>query len=86
MKRTDQIRQEILIQLYAQRPLAVGAWRIHRDAWKSHYNYSLEEIARELDFLEGEGLAERAESIGASEVKYKISSSGVKHYEQTFAA
>jgi len=85
MKRPDQIRQEILMQLYAQRPLAVGAWRIHRDAWKSHYDYSLEEIARELDFLEGEGLVERIASVGSSEIKYKISSAGIKHYEQNFA-
>jgi len=86
MKRTDQIRQEILMQLYAQRPLAVGAWRIHRDAWKSHYDYTLDEIARELDFLEGEGLVERAPCPGLSEIKYKVTSAGIKHYEQNFAA
>lgn len=74
------------MQLYAQRPLAVGAYRVHRDAWKGCYDYSRAEIERELDFLRGEGLLEIMPRAGASEVKYKITSVGIKHYEQNFAA
>jgi len=69
------------MQLYAQRPLAVSAWRMQRDAWKSGYNYSQEEIAAEVDFLEGEKLVERVAPVGVSEIRFKVTSAGVKHYE-----
>lgn len=84
--RQDDIRKEILLQLYATRPIALTAERIQRDAKKQAYDYSLTEVKQELQFLADEGLIFVIEDKGATTRLYRIHASGVRHYEQNFAA
>ena len=84
--RQEHIRKEILMQCYASRPLALGGYRIARDAAKAGYDYTRLEVDQELDFLEGEGLIALVPQPGSALKVYKISSGGVRHYEQNFQA
>lgn len=86
MKREDLIRKEILMQLYAVRPIAVNVPRLQRDATKAGYDYSVTEIAREVQFLVDTGLVIEIGDPGVSAKMYRIHANGVKHYEQTYAA
>jgi len=84
MTRPDEIRKEILLQLYACRPLARAPERIHRDARKFRYDYSQKEIECELEFLADENLLIRISEPGTTCRMYRIHANGVRHYEQNF--
>ena len=86
MSRHDDIRKEILFQAYALRPLPVSAAKIHRECRKQQMDFSLTEIAREMPFLCGDGLLNPKPVPGVTELHYDITSAGVRHYEQNFAA
>jgi hypothetical protein len=85
-ERNEAIRKEILMQLYAERPLAFGAPRIARDAAKGGYDYTRAEIDRELDFLSGERLLDVVNQPGITLPVFKISSLGIRTYENTYRA
>ena len=85
MKRAELIRKEILLQLYACRPLALSVERVGRDARKEAYDYTEGEIGRELQFLTDEGLAIELEVKGSTERLYRIAPEGVRQFEQNFA-
>jgi hypothetical protein len=82
----DDIRKEILFQAYARRPLALTASSVHRQCRKEQMDCSLSQIARELPFLVGERLLQIRNVPGVTEAHYEITSEGVRHYEQNFAA
>lgn len=84
MSRPDEIRKEILLQLYGCRPLTRAADRIHRDAKKEGYDYSLFEIKQELTFLSDEGLLIRITEPGTTAAVYRIHANGVRHYEEKY--
>ena len=86
MTRENQIRKEILFQLYAVRPIALAPDRITRDAKKQDYDYSETEIRREAQFLADENLILKISEPGTTVLMYRIASAGVRHYEQTYAA
>jgi len=86
MSRADDIRKEILLQLYAVRPLALSAERLARDARKNDYDYSATEIARELVFLADTGLLVAVASPATTARYHRITAAGVTHYEQNYAA
>ena len=83
MSRENDIRKEILLQAYALRPLAVSAERIQRDARKNGYDYTVAEVKREADFLHGDGQLEVVAERGTTEQKFKITSDGVRNYENS---
>lgn len=85
MNRADNIRKEILLQLYATR-LSLGAERIHRDGRKQGYDFSKSEIQSELQFLADQGLIVREDDPASTERKYRIHAKGVTHYEQNLAS
>jgi hypothetical protein len=86
MKRQEAIRKEILMQLYAVRPIGLTPERIARDAVKAGYDYTATEVAQELTFLEDNQLVvEQKNPVGTSR-PYRIHALGVTHYEQNFAA
>jgi hypothetical protein len=85
MSRQEQIRKEVLLQLYASRPVPLSNERISRDARKQGYDFSRAEIARETEFLVDEGLAAVVQLRGSVERLFRISGDGVREYEQTFA-
>ena len=82
--RAEQIRDEILMQLYASRPLPLSVSRIERDARKGGYDYTKREILAEAHFLKGEDLCAEKEMPGKTELHFEITSHGVRHYEQNF--
>jgi repressor of nif and glnA expression len=86
VKRADDIRKELLFHLYAVRPTAHLASTIQSQAKKAGLDYSLMEIEAELPFLEGEKLVERVGVAGTTETLWRITSAGVRLYEQQYAA
>lgn len=86
MTREDNIRKEVLLQLYAVRPLALSVERIARDARKNDYDYSATEIKRELQFLADEGLVVSLDEAGTTAQLHRINSKGIRAYEQKYAA
>lgn len=86
MKREDQIRKEILFQLYALRPLALSPERIARDALKNGYDYTASEVRREMYFLLDEVLLVRENQSGTTELLARINNNGVRAYEERYAA
>ncbi len=85
MTRNDSIRKEILMQLYASRPLARNASFVQRESAKAGYDYGLREIQSELQFLAGEKLIEQHDLPGVTEPQWLITSAGVRQFEQTLA-
>ena len=86
MTREDAIRKEILLQLYAVRPLTVSPDRIARDAKKQGYDYSVTEIKRELQFLSDRLLVIEIGDPATTAKLYRIHANGVAHWEQNYAA
>jgi repressor of nif and glnA expression len=86
MNRVEQVRKEILFQVYGVRPLTLDAARIERDARKQGYDFSAPEIRRELVFLADEGLLIRVVEPGTTSERYRIHANGVRHYEQFMAS
>ncbi len=82
MIRPDNIRKEILMQLYAVRPLSVTAERIARDARKAGYDFTPHEILNELIFLQDKGLVVRTNNPAGSELLFRIHALGVTYYEE----
>lgn len=86
MTRQDEIRREILLQLYAMRPIAMSPDRMQRDAQKNGYDYTVIEMRREAQFLADEKLLIEISDPGVTAKMYRIHANGVRHYEQIYAA
>ena len=82
MTRNQEIRKEILLQLYAARPLAHSPALIARQGKKAGLDYSENEIAAECAFLAGQGLIGDVEDTASGELKFAITSKGVLEYER----
>lgn len=83
--RNEQIRRELLFQLYAVKPLTRSAEQIERECRKQRMDFTKGEIAAELVFLADEGLLILIEEPGTTSRLYRIHANGVRHYEQTYA-
>jgi Fe2+ or Zn2+ uptake regulation protein len=80
--RQEEIRREVLLQLYGCRPLTQDADSIHRETRKQRQDYGLSEIKQELVFLADEGLLIEILEPGTTYRRYRIHANGVRHYEQ----
>jgi hypothetical protein len=82
MTRPQEIRKEILMQLYASRPLAASAALIARQAKKAGLDYGEAEVKAECSFLHG---AEYLQTIRdpSGEMKYAITSQGILSHEES---
>jgi hypothetical protein len=81
MTRQQEIRQEILLQLYNVRPIAMSAPLISRQARKAGLDYTPIEVKQECAFLVGQKLADLVIDPVSGETKFSLSSQGVLHYE-----
>lgn len=81
MTRVQEIRKEILMQLYASRPIAMSPALIARQARKSGLDYTENEVRAECSFLHGTELAQLLGDMGTGETRYAISSKGIMHHE-----
>lgn len=82
---TDDIRKELLFQLYAVRPLSRSAQQIERECRKQQLGVTQQQIAQELQFLADEGLLILIAEPGTTARTYRIHANGVRHYEQHYA-
>ena len=85
MSRNDNIRQEILLQLYGSRPLARSADFISREASKQGLQLSAQEIKSELIFLADEGLVITIKDAAGTAQMYRIHAHGVRYYEERYS-
>ena len=85
-ERTNDIRKEILMQLYAVRPLSLSASLLARDSKKAGYDYTEADIKREVQFLEDDHVLIGDREPGTTGKVYRISALGVTHYEEKYAA
>lgn len=81
MTRPQEIRKEILMQVYASRPLAMGPALIARQARKSGLDYTEAEVRAECAFLHGTELAQMITDPGTGETRYAITSKGIIYHE-----
>lgn len=86
MDRKNDIRKEVLMQLYAVRPLSLASARLARDAKKAGYDYTESEIRSELQFLEDEKLILGEREPGVTGKVYRIHALGVTVYEEKYSA
>ncbi len=84
--RNENLRKEILFQLYAVRPLARSAEQIERECRKQQNFFGRQEVSSELQFLADEGLLILIAEPGTTVRLYRIHANGVRLYEQTYAA
>jgi hypothetical protein len=81
MTRPQEIRKEIVMQLYASRPLAMSPALITRQARKSGLDYTDNEVRTECAFLHGQELAQMLTDPGTGETRYALTSKGIIYHE-----
>lgn len=86
MNRQDEIRKEILFQLYADRTVPRSASLITRECKKQRMDFSEREIRAEVLYLEDGKLIKQVEMPGTGEKFYRLTKEGVDHYQENFAA
>jgi hypothetical protein len=82
MNRSQEIRHECLLQLYASKeiPLAVG--HIRKVASRQGFDYSEPEIRDALFFLRGQGLCEMVQDPATGQVRHRVTSAGILCFER----
>src|SRR5206468_3720469 len=61
MTRNQEIRKEVLLQLYGLRPMPLSVLAIARRARRAQFDYTEQELRAECEFLRGQGLAAAVE-------------------------
>ncbi len=82
MTRNQEIRKEVLLQLYGLRPLPLSPFAIARRASRAQYDFTEREIKAECEFLTGQGLAGSVDDPASGETRYVITSRGVLEQEK----
>jgi hypothetical protein len=85
MSRNQEIRKEVLLQLYGMRPLPLSVFAIYRRARRAQFDFSEREILAECEFLKGQGLAGSLVDPASGETKYMITSRGILEQERDAA-
>ena len=85
MSRNQEIRKEVLLQLYGMRPLPLSVFAISRRARRAQFDFTEREIRAECEFLKGQGLAGSVEDLASGETKYVITSRGILEQEREAA-
>lgn len=81
MTRPQEIRKEVLQLLYATRPLNMSAAVMERRTRKWGNDYTSEEMAREAEFLVGQGLVRKEHNAVSAETVFTITSAGIIAFE-----
>ena len=80
MTRNQEIRKEVLLQLYGIRPLPLSPYAILR---RAQFDFTEREIKAECEFLKHQGLAAPIEDPATGETKYLITARGILEQEQS---
>lgn len=81
MTRAQEIRHEVLLQLYGSQVIPISIEHIKRVCRRAGFDYSETELRDALFFLRGQGLAEYVVDEATGEQRYRITSKGTLHYE-----
>ena len=82
MKREQQIRHECLLQLYGSKEIALSAPYICKIARREGFDFTDQEIRDALFFLRGQGLCEIVRDDATGQIRHRITSAGMLHWEQ----
>lgn len=82
MTRDQEIRSDILLSLYAARPVGMSAALLRRQAHKEGLDYTETEMAREAAFLVGQGFATETVNPVTGQVVFAITSAGILQHER----
>lgn len=80
--RLQELRDECLLQLYGSKEIPLSAGHIRKVARRQGFDYAEAEIRSALFFLKGQGMAEEVPDVATGEVKHRITSAGMLHYER----
>lgn len=83
MTRAQEIRHEVLLQLYGSQSIPISKAHIRKVAKRGGFDYSETEVGDALFFLLGQGLAAKVQDEATGEIKYHITSHGTLQYENT---
>lgn len=81
MTRAQEIRHEVLLQLYGSQAIAISIEHIRRVCKRAGFDYGETELRDALYFLTGQGFAEKNTDQGTGEVRYRITSKGTLEFE-----
>ena len=81
MTRTQEIRHEVLLQLYGSQIIPLSIEHIRRVCKRAGFDYSETELRDALFFLKGQGLCEVVADPATGEQRHRITSAGTLRYE-----
>lgn len=81
MTRAQEIRHEVLLQLYGSQSIAISIEHIKRVCKRAGFDYGETELRDAIYFLRGQGLCEYVTDDATGEQRYRITSKGTLHYE-----
>lgn len=81
MTRPQEIRHEVLLQLYGSQVIPISIEHIKRVCKRAGFDYGETELRDALFFLRGQGFAEYIVDEATGEQRYRITSQGTLHYE-----
>ena len=82
---TEETLREVKLQLHAAYPVALAPARIHRDAKKAGYQFTLSDVKSALQFLTDDQVAQEIEVPGGIENTYRLTAKGVRHCIELFS-
>jgi len=82
MNREQQIRYELLLQLYSAKGLALSVANMHKTARYSDLDYKEAEIKFALIFLKGQKMCEEITDPTTGVIRYAITSVGILEHEK----
>jgi hypothetical protein len=82
MPKLHDIRHECLLQLYGSKEIPISTQLIVKVARRQGFDYTDLDIRDALFFLRGQGLCEIVSDPATGEVRHRITSAGMLHYEQ----
>lgn len=81
MTRAQEIRHEVLLQLYGSQVIPISIEHIKRVCNRAGFDYRDTEIRDAIFFLRGQGFCEYVTDEATGEQRYRITSKGTLHYE-----
>lgn len=81
MTRAQEIRHEVLLQLYGSGRIPISVEHIRRVCKRAGFDYSDTELRDALFFLKGQGFAEALTDAATGEVRHRITSTGILQFE-----
>ena len=82
MTREQEIRHEVLLQLYGSGSIPISLAHIKKVARRGGFDYLETEIRNAAHFLKGQGFCVEVQDAATGEVRFNITSAGMLNYEK----